>query len=287
MDKASIDKMTIVGDPIDNEAFRRLETYFQETLLLNRSLTKFPYRYMYKLPFRAGVFMYADKSDKVKQFRFEFNPKRAERKDVASMYKRILSFMKSPKINRVDVAFDYSEDLSDIRWLDSLGRPFRLYFHGKGALGTYYVGGHNSKMNIVMYDKRAERASAEGLDPEEIGEKDWWRIELRFNSADEVDKFMNDDTYNPFHIATPYYPVPVGIDGLKVSDKMALIALFTEHGQTLLAEMSRPSRVKYKKLMKEYSLPTPVDVQHDYEQQKNDLRLQVVSWLKYTVTGVF
>ena len=287
MDKASIDKMTIVGNPIDDDAFRRLETYFQETLLLNRSLTKFPYRYMYKLPFRAGVFMYADKSDKIKQFRFEFNPKRSERKDVAVMYKHILSFMKSPKINRVDVAFDYSEDLSDVRWLDSLGRPYNTYFTGKGALGTYYVGGHNSKMNIVMYDKRAERAFAQGLDPEEIGEKDWWRIELRFNSSDEVDKFMNDDTYNPFHIAKPYYPMGVGLDRLKLSEKAMLIALFTEQGQSLMAEMSRPTRAKYKQMMKDYSLPTPVDVEHDYEQQKNDLRTQVVSWLKYTVTGVF
>lgn len=287
MENSTVDKLAIVADPLNSDSVERLETYLQETLLLGRSMTAFPYRYMYKLPFHAGVVMMADKNDKVRQLRFEFNPKRASRDDVKAMYKRILSFMKYPEIKRLDLAFDYAENLSDMRWLDSKSRPYNVHYTGKGGVQTHYVGGKYSKMNIVMYDKRAEQASKQGLEPEELGVKDWWRIEVRLNSSDEVTRFMNDDTYNPFDEATPYYPMGMGMKGLKVHEKGMLIALFTEHGETLLEEMSRPSRVKYRKMMKDYSLPTPVDIRGDFETQKNDLRTQVVSWLKYTKLAVF
>lgn len=287
MENSSVDKLAIVADPLNSDSVERLEGYLQNELLLGRSMTAFPYRYMYKLPFHAGVIMLADRNDKVRQLRFEFNPKRAKRDDVKAIYKRILSFMKYPEIKRLDLAFDYTENLSDVRWIDSKARGSHVYYDGKGNVQTHYVGGHRSKMNIVMYDKRAEQASKEGLEPEDLGEKEWWRIEVRLNSSDEVTRFMNDDTYNPFDDATPYYPMGMGLDGLKVNEKAILIALFTEHGQGLLAEMSRPSRVKYKQLMKDYSLPAPVDVRSDFEAQKNDLRTQVVSWLKYTKLAVF
>ena len=287
MENSTVDKLAIVADPLNSDSVERLETYLQETLLLGRSMTAFPYRYMYKLPFHAGVVMMADKNDKVRQLRFEFNPKRASRDDVKAMYKRILSFMKYPEIKRVDLAFDYAENLSDMRWSDSKARPFNVHYTGKGSVQTHYVGGKYSKMNIVMYDKRAEQAFKQGIDPEELGEKEWWRIEVRLNSSDEVTRFMNDDTYNPFDDATPYYPMGMGLNGLKVDEQLKLIGLFTEHGKELLAKMSRPSRVKYKKMMEEYSLPTPVDVRSDFETQKNDLRTQVVSWLKHTKLAVF
>jgi len=287
LENCSIDKLAIVADPVNADSVDRLEKYFQEDLLLGRSMTAFPYRYMYKLPFHAGVVMIADRNDKVRQLRFEFNPKHSKRDDVEAMYKRILSFMKYPEIKRLDLAFDYAENLSEMRWSDSKSRPSSNHYDGKGAVQTHYVGGKRSKLNIVMYDKRAEQAYSQGIDPEELGEKEWWRIEVRLNSSDEVTRFMNDDTYNPFDEATPYYPMGIGLDGLKLSEKAMLIALFTEHGQALMAEMSRPSRAKYKQMMKDYSLPTPVDIRGDFETQKNDLRTQVVSWIKHTKLAVF
>jgi hypothetical protein len=60
-----------------------------------------------------------------------------------------------------------------------------------------------------------------------------------------------------------------------------------EEGESIFGEMDAKSRAKYKNLLCEYTMPTPVDIGFDFEQQKNDLLEQVVSWFKYAGKGVF
>lgn len=285
----SIDKLSFVADPKDSGAVDQLEKYLQEKIMATRQLTKShdPYRYMYILPMKLGTVSIADKNAKVgKRLRLEFNPNRATSDEIRQMYINIIATMKYPQVTRVDLAFDYAENLSDIRWIDKKGRPSSQYRNGKCVLETYYAGGSRSKMRLVMYDKKAERASKQGIDPEELGERDWWRVELRFKE-NEIDKLFNDDSYNPFDELTPYIPMALGLKSLKWKDRCVVMALMNEEGESIFGEMDAKSRAKYKKLLLEYTMPTPVDVREDFEQQKNDLLAQVVSWFKYAGVGVF
>lgn len=285
----SVDKMSFVADPKDSGAVDALERYLQEEIMATRQLTKShdPYRYMYILPMKLGTVSIADNNAKVgKRLRLEFNPNRATSDEIRQMYINIIATMKYPELTRIDLAFDYAENLSDVRWVDKKGRPSSQYRNGKCVLETYYAGGSRSKLRVVMYDKKAERASKQGVDPEELGERDWWRIELRFKE-NEIDKLFNDDGYNPFDELTPYIPMALGLQSLKWKDRCVVMALMAEEGESIFGEMDAKSRAKYKNLLCEYTMPTPVDIGFDFEQQKNDLLEQVVSWFKYAGKGVF
>lgn len=285
----SVDKMSFVADPKDSGAVDALERYLQEEIMATRQLTKShdPYRYMYILPMKLGTVSIADNNAKVgKRLRLEFNPNRATSDEIRQMYINIIATMKYPELTRIDLAFDYAENLSDVRWIDKKGRPSSQYRNGKCVLETYYAGGSRSKLRVVMYDKKAERASKQGVDPEELGERDWWRIELRFKE-NEIDKLFNDDGYNPFDELTPYIPMALGLQSLKWKDRCVVMALMAEEGESIFGEMDAKSRAKYKNLLCEYTMPTPVDIGFDFEQQKNDLLEQVVSWFKYAGKGVF
>lgn len=285
----SVDKMSFVADPKDSGAVDALERYLQEEIMATRQLTKShdPYRYMYILPMKLGTVSIADNNAKVgKRLRLEFNPNRATSDEIRQMYINIIATMKYPELTRIDLAFDYAENLSDVRWIDKKGRPSSQYRNGKCVLETYYAGGSRSKLRVVMYDKKAERASKQGIDPEELGERDWWRIELRFKE-NEIDKLFSDDGYNPFEELTPYIPMALGLQSLKWKDRCVVMALMAEEGESIFGEMDAKSRAKYKNLLCEYTMPTPVDIGFDFEQQKNDLLEQVVSWFKYAGKGVF
>lgn len=285
----SVDKMSFVADPKDSGAVDALERYLQEEIMATRQLTKShdPYRYMYILPMKLGTVSIADNNAKVgKRLRLEFNPNRATSDEIRQMYINIIATMKYPELTRIDLAFDYAENLSDVRWIDKKGRPSSQYRNGKCVLETYYAGGSRSKLRVAMYDKKAERASKQGVDPEELGERDWWRIELRFKE-NEIDKLFNDDGYNPFDELTPYIPMALGLQSLKWKDRCVVMALMAEEGESIFGEMDAKSRAKYKNLLCEYTMPTPVDIGFDFEQQKNDLLEQVVSWFKYAGKGVF
>lgn len=285
----SVDKMSFVADPKDSGAVDALERYLQEEIMATRQLTKShdPYRYMYILPMKLGTVSIADNNARVgKRLRLEFNPNRATSDEIRQMYINIIATMKYPELTRIDLAFDYAENLSDVRWIDKKGRPSSQYRNGKCVLETYYAGGSRSKLRVVMYDKKAERASKQGVDPEELGERDWWRIELRFKE-NEIDKLFNDDGYNPFDELTPYIPMALGLQSLKWKDRCVVMALMAEEGESIFGEMDAKSRAKYKNLLCEYTMPTPVDIGFDFEQQKNDLLEQVVSWFKYAGKGVF
>jgi len=281
--------MSFVADPKDSGAVDALERYLQEEIMATRQLTKShdPYRYMYILPMKLGTVSIADNNARVgKRLRLEFNPNRATSDEIRQMYINIIATMKYPELTRIDLAFDYAENLSDVRWIDKKGRPSSQYRNGKCVLETYYAGGSRSKLRVVMYDKKAERASKQGVDPEELGERDWWRIELRFKE-NEIDKLFNDDGYNPFDELTPYIPMALGLQSLKWKDRCVVMALMAEEGESIFGEMDAKSRAKYKNLLCEYTMPTPVDIGFDFEQQKNDLLEQVVSWFKYAGKGVF
>lgn len=278
MTSFSLDRLTILGDM--NEDLENLISYLEYRILLNRMRSAYPYEYAYTIPGGKGIIQVARKDAKVPRIRFEFNPKHSKDPEIFALYRSIIGYLKNVYCTRADLAFDYEEDLEGMRWIDYLGRPGSMFWGGAGDNQTYYVGGASSKLQIVTYNKRAERASKMGLPEETISSEDWWRIEARLDK-DEVRNFLEDDSYNPFNDAVPYSTIPLGMNTLKATDKLILLGLLTPEGKTILADLSFPTRKKYKQMLETYTMPLPIDIKGDFEDAKKDLREQVYRWLNY------
>lgn len=274
----SLDRLTILGDM--NEELDNLIRYLEYGLLLNRTKSSYPYEYSYKIPGK-GFVQIAREDAFVPKIRFEFNPKHSVGdSEVRKMYRNIISYLKNAYCTRLDLAFDYEDSLQDVRWIDYQGRPGSMYWNGRGELETYYIGGASSKLQIVMYNKRAERAGKMAMPVESVSSEDWWRIEARLDK-EEIPRFLEDDSYNPFLDVVPYSSIPLGMSTLKGKDKLILVGLLSEQGSSLLAEFSLNTRRKYKKMLETYTMPVPVDIKADFEGAKKDLRQQVSDWLSY------
>lgn len=278
MTSFSLDRLTILGDM--NEDLENLISYLEYRILLNRMRSAYPYEYAYTIPGGKGIVQVARQDAKVPKIRFEFNPKHAKDPEILTVYRSIIGYLKNVYCTRADLAFDYEENLQDVRWIDYLSRPGSMMWGGRGDVQTYYVGGVNSKLQIVTYNKRAERASKMGLPEETISSEDWWRIEVRLDK-DEVLKFIEEGSYNPFNDVIPYSSIPLGMTTLKATDKLILLGLLSPEGRTILADLSFNTRKKYKKMLETYTMPLPIDVKGDFEDAKKDLLEQVLRWLHY------
>lgn len=283
MTSFSLDRLTVLGDM--NEDLDNLIRYLEYGLLLNRTRSSYPYEYSYKIPGK-GFVQIAREDAFIPKIRFEFNPKHAvSDSEVRKMYRSIIGYLKNAYCTRVDLAFDYEESLQDVRWLDYQGRPGSMYWNGRGELETYYIGGASSKLQIVMYNKRAERAGKMGLPSESISAAEWWRIEARLDKEETL-RFLEGDSYNPFVDVVPYSSIPLGMSTLKGMDKLVLLGLLTPEGNSILADLSFPTRKKYKQMLETYTMPLSIDIKNDFENAKKDLREQVSQWLSYARVAV-
>ena len=281
--ESSIDKMTILGD-LNGEESEFIE-FLETELLLERYQAKFPYQWSYNLSGK-GHLSISPTNAKVPRLRFEFNPNHAKNSNEWwKVYRSVIRRMKNVYLTRIDVAFDYHEDLSHVRWIDMQSRESSRHHAGTGALETWYVGGKRSKITMVMYNKKKERSKANEVKEWQITDKEWWRIEVRFTGADACKKFL-DGGFNPFNDIRPHTEFLM-LTGLKAMDKAVLKGLASEGGEQLFDDFSYPARRKYKQLLLERTLPCPVDPYSDYEENEKDLLAQVDSWTSYARVAVF
>lgn len=287
MKRSTIDGLTFLGDFANTDSQLQLEKYLERNQLLDRRSAKTPYRYQYHLPNKAGVVQFAEQGLGVKPVRMDFNPKRATDPETKRLYVQIIRHLKYIEVSRVDCAFDYEEDLQGVRWMDLEGQKEQEWRFGKKMdLQTVYVGSRNSNYMIVMYNKAEEQRVKEKLALDGDDEQ-WWRIEVRFQGKESCYQFMIDESFNPFENILTYTDIPIGLGNLKPNDQLKLLGLLTPAGADILSKMSRPSRTKFKKLMSEQTMPTPINPKEDFEAQKKDLRQQVFYWLSHQMETTF
>jgi hypothetical protein len=152
--------------------------------------------------------------------RLGFNPNNCLPCIIADFIPKLIK----PSVSRIDIAIDYTHDLSRFFWFDKTGRRHirALYSdpNDKERLTGVYFGGRKSRLTFVVYDKIEElRNKARELNDkvlvdkelEKLTGKTLWRVEARLKSpsrknilpidlfailcAGGIDLFPKDDTH--------------------------------------------------------------------------------------------
>lgn len=263
----SIDNLTVCGN-----AFSDIESYFAEELAVDRrSFAKYPYRDMIH-HLDGSVLQIGEinavRSGKIKELRYEFNP---NRKTYEKLHTKVLRMMKDAHFTRVDVAFDiYDVDMSNWKWVDSQSRPFSIYHGGDGKVQTWYVGGKDSEIRIRIYNKALEQG---------IKNKTWWRVEvqLRRNAALIFTAYKGQIGINPFEHVTPV------LDGefLEIDIKKRALLKYLINNPAGFSELSRPSRIEYKKMLRLVASWETIDFYKLWEEKIPEVQSEIQSWLNY------
>lgn len=205
--------------------------------------------------------------------RIEFNPNNYKSTSQQMAIMDLLKNCYNPHVTRRDVAFDFfEENLNDYIILDSLSRKKRIYFNRKGLFETVYIGDSQSDLQIRIYNKAVEQAKKLGKD-EENTNSIWWRVEAQMRK-EYADTFF----FNPF-------------TSLKIKRKMdfskydlktkAILTYLVEHPEAF-NELSKPSKLKYKKMLMEDVESVELKIADMYNENAQALYEELESWISYS-----
>lgn len=266
--KVSIDNLTVCGNLFGNLE----ELYANRQEVEGRGFGKFPYRN--NVYFLDGSFLQEAEKDivdsgKMKQLRYEFNPNKTE---YGQLHMAVLGIMKDAHVTRADVAFDvYDVDMSRWKWIDSKGRPYRVYYGGLGEVETWYVGGKDSEVVIRIYNKAKEQ---------KIKDKVWWRVEVQIR-REIADLWASGQAYefNPFKDVTPV--IGGNFPELNIRQR-ALVNYLIEHPSGF-AELSSSTRSEYRKTIRLLGSWECIDFYNVWQKNASLVQSEVGSWLNLTM----
>ena len=207
--------------------------------------------------------------------RLEFNPKYMVLASFRDILEVLASVFKISHCTRLDIALDYQYDiLNKVQFIDlNSKRKSTIFKRAGGVTETVYFGSRKSRIQVVFYDKIAQIADSEFGDTmcKTSPDKDYQRCEVRFNSKEGVQKFLED--VNPFDklVLSEGFDVRKSMTELK-EDTFKVLSLMVMD-KTLFNELytTKATRAKYNKLFAEYQKPVPLDLLEDFQITKNDL----------------
>lgn len=259
----SIDRLTICGN-----LFGSLEYFFSNCeQTKTKCFAKYPYRD--QIQFLDGsVLQVAEKSlvqtGKIKELRYDFNPNNEK---YEKLHMQVIGLMKDVHITRLDVAFDvYDIDMGNWQWIDSLGRPYNVYYSGSGEVETWYVGGKDSELRVRIYNKAKEKKMKDVI---------WWRVEVQMRG--EVAKMVQEYNviYNPFEHVTPV--VNSGFPELDIKTR-AMVRYLIDNPQAF-NELSKKTRAEYRKLIRLVGSWECINFYEEWNKKASLVRREVESWL--------
>ena len=207
--------------------------------------------------------------------RLEFNPKYMVLASFRDILEVLASVFKISHCTRLDIALDYQYDiLNKVQFIDlNSKRKSTIFKRALGVLETVYFGSRKSRIQVVFYDKIAQIADSEFGDTmcKTNPDKDYQRCEVRFNSKEGVQKFLED--VNPFDklVLSEGFDVVRAMTDLKDNAFRALTLLALNKGEFNKMFTGKEARAKYNKLFVEYQKPVPLDLLEDFQTVKNDL----------------
>lgn len=280
MTKISIDRLTFLGDVSETanlEVFLANSEYVKKT-----GFSQYPYR-NYVAFIDGSILQLAEtgtvRSGKVQGLRYEFNPNNTLFEPI---HINVLKHFKHARVSRIDIAMDvFDVDMSSWHWSDKKSRKQTHYLDGLGKRETTYVGGKDADLKIRIYNKAIEQ-KVKGLTCEHDM---WWRVEVELH-RDVADSYrrlsLNGQVnINPFEDVTPVQNKDFG--HLDIKDR-AMIAYLLQHPDGF-SELSKNTRSKYKKLMKEHAAVNEVDLKTLWNEKSSELGSELHSW--YKITDIF
>lgn len=221
-------------------------------------------RYHYNMKLINGGFLQlAHHSDKKTGFRLEFNPNRFKSNE-KDLY-RILEHCFDVEFSRRDIALDiYGEEMKNYRFVDNAGRKIIEYKTAAYELETIYFGAAESDERIRIYNKAKEQKV----------DKQWFRIEAQVRR--EKARAM---AYNPFEQIKVIKRGTFAGHDLRTRAMLRLL----EEDESAWAELSKPARLKYKKLLQEGGREEDyINVSAMFEKAWKELEAEAKSWLNFT-----
>ena len=241
----SFDAMTIVGNLNKNNAQKLSEFMSVEPQIRLWDIlqTKFKAKALQEKVYIEYDKVKADTWDR-RNMRVEFNPNKLTQEEMLWLKQNIIDYMEDDGFTRLDLAFDFEDDLSDYYAMTDKAVKKTVFYGTNGMPETKYFGVRDSDRFIRIYNKKKERKDNADI---EISSEHLWRveIELKRNMVD----YWN-DCFNDLHILKPNWK---SVE--RTSDRAIVFMLLNDEEEW--GKLHRNSRTKYKKLIKEIS---PIDL---------------------------
>lgn len=210
--------------------------------------------------------------DRLKDIRYEFNPKYYEYIDgVREASRGVLSLLdkKSQKISQIHLAFDYHVQISDLSIIDTKSRKETIIKGRTKKLETMYLGSKTGRSHVCIYDKKQENKDKETLDQYE-GLNKVTRFEARLRN--DYARDFKSSSFNPFEGIIVHQLETIeqieNDESMKWDEKAKLIYILKN--PSALNEMGKNVKPIWKEKL---STLTRIDIKpnEDFEQKKYSL----------------
>lgn len=265
--KISFDRMTIVGNLNKNNAQKLSEFMSTEPQIRLWDIlqTKFKAKALQEKVYIEYDKVKADTWDR-RNMRVEFNPNKLTYEEMIWLKQNIIDYMEDDGFTRLDLAFDFEDDLSDYYVMSDKALKKTVFYGINGMPETKYFGVRDSDRFIRIYNKKQERKDNADV---EVTSDHLWRVEIELK-RDMVDYW--NDCFNDLHILKPDWKI---IE--RTSDRAIVFMLLNDEEEW--GKIHRNSRTKYKNLIKEIS---PVDLtelmKSTLRENEKQLQKQIEFW---------
>ena len=266
--KLSFDAMTIVGNlNRDNaQALSKFMSVEPQIRLWDILQTKFKAKALQEKVYIEYDKVKADSWDR-RNMRIEFNPNKLTRDEMIWLKQNIISYMEDDGFTRLDLAFDFEDDLSDYYAMTDKTVKKTVLYGRNGKPETKYFGVRDSDRFIRIYNKKQERKDNADV---EVMSEHLWRVEVELK-RDMVDYW--NDCFNDLHILKPAWTTLE-----KINEQAMVYTLL--HEESMWGKLSRNTKYKFKNLIKEIS---PVDLtelmKSTLKANEKQLQKQIDFWL--------
>ena len=264
----SFDAMTIVGN-LNKTNAKKLSEFmsFEPRIRLWDILqTKFKAKALQEKVYIEYDKVKADSWDR-RNMRVEFNPNKLTHEEMIWLKQNIIDYMEDDGFTRLDLAFDFEDDLSDYYAMTDKAVKKTIFYGRNGKPETKYFGVRDSNRFIRIYNKKEERKDNADV---EVMSEHLWRVEIELK-RDMVDYW--NDCFNDLHILKPDWTAPE-----KLKDQAMIYMLIHEEGTW--GKLERHAKYKYKQLIKEIS---PIDLTDlmklTLKANEKQLQKQIDFWL--------
>ena len=243
--KLSFDAMTIVGNLNKNNAHKLSEfmSIAPQIRLWDILQTKFKAKALQEKVYIEYDKVKADTWDR-RNMRVEFNPNKLTHEEMLWLKQNIIDYMEDDGFTRLDLAFDFENDLSDYYAMTDKSVKKTIFYGRNGKPETKYFGVRDSDRFIRIYNKKQERKDNANI---EVVSEHLWRVEIELKRG-MVDYW--NDCFNDVHILQPDWKT---IE--RTSDRAMVFMLLNDEEEW--GKLERRTKNKYKKLIKEIS---PIDL---------------------------
>ena len=176
--------------------------------------------------------------------RVEFNPNKLTHEEMLWLKQNIIDYMEDDGFTRLDLAFDFEDDLSDYYTMTDKAVKKTIFYGRNGKPETKYFGVRDSDRFIRIYNKKQERKDNADV---EVMFEHLWRVEIELK-RDMVDYW--NDCFNDLHILKPAWTTLE-----KINEQAMVYTLL--HEESMWGKLSKNTKTKFKKLIREIS---PIDL---------------------------